>query len=190
MMKCSKVLIQIILMGLFVTTASAQFKSWSKLTSFNGGYASLVGEYTGNTMDGYAFDFTYEQVNMEGNLAGGIIITYLAGHDKDSKDDRRINYQSIPIMFQGKYFFGPAKYKGYLQGGIGLQFSRIEFSGPNILLQDGDSGFTGGLGLGGYFFTDEKMFINVAYNFSYQANSFYRNGIVHLLKVGIGFQKI
>jgi hypothetical protein len=127
---------------------------------------------------------------MEGNLAGRIIITYLAGHDKDSNNDRRINYQSIPIMLQGKYFFGSDKIKGYLQGGIGLQFSRIEFSGPNILLQDGDSGFACGLGLGGYFFTDEKIFINIAYNFSYLANSFYRDGIVHLLKVGIGFQNI
>ena len=189
-MKYSKVLILIILVGFLVTTASAQFKNWSKLISFNGGYASLVGEYTGNTLDGYAFDFTYEQVNMDGNLAGGIIITYLAGHDTDSGNNRRINYQTIPIMLQGKYFFGSDKIRGYLQGGIGLQFSRIEFSGPNILLQDGDSGFTGGLGLGGYYFIDEKIFINVAYNFNYLGNSFYRDGMVHLLKVGIGFQSI
>lgn len=43
---------------------------------------------------------------------------------------------------------------------------------------------------GGYIFTDEKIFINAAYNFSYMSNSFYRDGIIHLLKIGIGFQSI
>ena len=172
------------------STVSAQFKNWSQLISFNGGYASLVGETTGNTLDGYAFDFTYEQVNMDGDMAGGIMITYLAGHDDDSENDRRINYQSIPVMLQGKYFFGSEMIKGYLQGGVGVQFSRIEYTGPNLLLQDGDSGFALNLGLGGYIFTDEKIFINAAYNFSYMSNSFYRDGIIHLLKIGIGFQSI
>jgi hypothetical protein len=174
----------------FMTTVSAQFKNWSQLFSFNGGYAILVGESTGNTLDGYAIDFTYEQVNMDGDLSGGILIQYLAGHDDDTPNNRRINYQSIPVMFQGKYFFGSDMVKGYLQGGIGLQFSRIEFSGANLLLQDGDSGFTFGIGLGGIFFTDEKIFINAAYNFNYLGNSFYRDGIVHLFKIGIGFQSI
>jgi len=187
-MKYSKVLFLIMAVSVFTTTASAQFKSWSQLVSFNGSFASLVGETTGNTLEGYAFDFTYEQVNMDGNLAGGVMVTYLAGHDNDSENDRRINYQSIPVMLQGKYFFGSDMIKGYLQGGAGIQFSRIEFTGPNLLLLDGDTGWAFGLGLGGYFYTDEKIFINAAYNFNIQTNSFYRDGIVHLVKIGIGFQ--
>jgi hypothetical protein len=189
-MKYSKVFFLMVAISVYATNASAQFKSWSQLMSFNGGYASLVGEATGNTLDGYAFDFTYEQVNMDGNMSGGVMITYLAGHDEDSENDRRINYHSIPILLQGKYFFGSENLKGYLQGGAGIQFSRIEYTGPNLLLLDGDSGFAFSLGLGGYFFTDEKIFINAAYNFSYMSNSFYRDGIVHLFKVGIGFQSL
>ena len=189
-MKYSKFLFFLLLIFALASGSSAQFKNWSQLCSFNGGYAILVGESTGNSLDGYAFDFTYEQVNMDGDLSGGVLIQYLAGHDDDTDNDRRINYQSIPVMFQGKYFFGSDMVKGYLQGGIGLQFSRIEYSGPKLLLQDGDTGFTFGIGLGGLFFTDEKIFINAAYNFSYQGNSFYRDGIVHLFKIGIGFQSI
>lgn len=127
-MKYSKIFFLLMVMAVFATTATAQFKNWSQLMSFNGGYASLVGEDTGNTLDGYAFDFTYEQINMDGDLAGGVMITYLAGHDNDSENDRRINYQSIPIILQGKYFFGSDMIKFYMQGGAGLQFSRIEYS--------------------------------------------------------------
>jgi len=189
-MKYSKVLILLMIVSVFATSASAQFKTWSKLTSFNGGYALLAGENTGNSLDGYAFDVTFEQVNMDGDMAGGVMIKYLAGHEDDNENDRRINYQSIPIMLQGKYLFGSESIKGYLQGGVGIQFSRIEYTGPNLLLLDADSGWALGLGLGGYFFTDEKIFINAAYNFSYLTNSFYRDGIVHLVKIGIGFQSI
>lgn len=180
----------IIILGLFAatSTATAQYKNWSKLMSFNGGYASLKAEDTGNNLDGYAFDFTYEQSNLDGNLAGGIMVTYMAAHDDDSDNDRRINYQSLPIMFQGKYYFGSNQARGYLQGGVGIQYSRIEYLSSNLLLSDGDAGFTAGGGIGGYFFTDEKIFINVAYNLNYLSNSFYRDGLVHLFKVGIGFQ--
>jgi hypothetical protein len=188
--RCGRLILLLLLIFALTTTTSAQFKNGSQQYSFNGGYAILVGESTGNTLEGYAIDFTYEQVNMDGNLSGGVLIQYLAGHDDDTANDRRINYQSIPVMFQGKYFFGSDMVKGYLQGGIGLQFSRIEFSGAKLLLQDGDTGITFGIGLGGLFFTDEKIFINAAYNFSYQGNSYYRDGIVHLLKVGIGFQNL
>lgn len=140
-MNCKTPIFISVMILVFMTTVSAQFKNWSQLCSFNGGYAILVGESTGNTLDGYAFDFTYEQVNMDGDLSGGVLIQYLAGHDDDTANNRRINYQSIPIMLQGKYLFGSDMVKGYLQGGIGVQFSRIEFSGANLLLQDGDAGF-------------------------------------------------
>ena len=189
-MKHVKVLFIIVFLFFLTTTLSAQFQSWSKLMSFNANYALLKGEVTGNTLDGYAFDFTYEQVNSKGDMAGGILIAYLAGHDDDTENERRINYQSLPIYLQGKYLFGSESIMGYLQGGIGLQFSRIEFTGPNLLQQDGDSGFAFNLGLGGYFFTDEKIFINAAYNFNYLVNSFYQDGMVHMIKVGIGFQSI
>jgi hypothetical protein len=180
----------VVVFGLFAatSTATAQYKNWSKLTSFNAGYASLKAEDTGNNLDGYAFDFTYEQSNMDGNLAGGIMVTYMAAHDDDSENSRRINYQSLPIMLQGKYYLGSNRARGYLQGGAGIQFSWVEYSGPILLLQDGDSGITLGGGIGGYFFTDEKIFINVAYNLNYLSNSYYRDGLIHLFKLGIGFQ--
>jgi hypothetical protein len=180
----------IVIIFVFMTTVSAQFKNWSKLMSVNGGYAMMTSEATDGSMGGYAFDFTYEQVNNDGTLAGGFMITYLAVHEDDTENARRINYQSIPIMLQGKYLFGSEMVKGYIQGGIGLQFSRIEFAGPKLLLQDGDSGFAFVLGLGGNIFTDEKIFINAAYNFNYLGNSFYRDGMIHLFKLGIGFQSI
>ena len=177
-----------IIIAVYANSASAQFKKWSQLMSFNGGYATLVGENTGNTLEGYAFDFTYEQVNMDGDLSGGVMVTYLSGRDEDTENERYLNYRSIPVLLQGKYFFGSDMIAGYLQGGIGIQFSAVDYVGKNLMLSDADAGFAMAAGIGANFYTDEKIFINAAYNFSYLNNSFYRDGIVHLFKVGIGFQ--
>ena len=187
-MKYSKVLFLLIVICVFTATASAQFKSYSQLISFNGSWASMAAKETGSTFDGWAFDFTYEQVNMDGDLAGGVSITYLTAQDEVENEAWHTNYQSIPILLQGKYFFGSPNWKFYLMGGIGVQFSRIEHAGPNLLLADGDSGFAFGLGAGVNIFTSEKFFINAAYNFNHLSNSFYQDGLVHLLKIGIGFQ--
>ena len=86
----------IVIIFVFMTTVSAQFKNWSNLVSFNGGYVMLTSEETDNSISGYAFDFSYEQVNTDGTLAGGVMITYLAAHEDDNEINRRINYQSIP----------------------------------------------------------------------------------------------
>ena len=176
------------LIFVFSATALAQFSSFSQLISFNGGYATLVAEETGNTMDVYAFDFTFEQVNMDGNLAGGVMITYLNAQDVVENENWHTNYQSIPILLQGKFFFGTPHLKLYFQGGLGVQFSRIEHAGPALLLADSDAGFAAGIGAGGNLFLGKKLFINAAYNLNYLSNSFYQDGIVHLFKIGIGFQ--
>lgn len=187
-MKYRIMLFLLILILVFTATVSAQFTNFSQLISFNGGYATLTAEETGNTMDGYAFDFTFEQVNMDGNLAGGVMIAYLNAQDVVENEEWHTNYQSIPILLQGKYFFGSPYLKLYFQGGIGVQFSRIEHAGPKLLLADGDSGFAAGIGAGGNLFLGKKLFINAAYNLNYLSNSFYRDNLVHLFKIGIGFQ--
>ena len=173
---------------IMASSASAQFKKWSELTTINAGYASLVGETTGNTLEGYAIDVTHEQVNLDGDLSGGFMIAYLSGHDEDTETDRKINYYSVPLFLQGKYFFGSDMIAGYAQGGVGIQFSGVDYVGKTLMLSDGDAGIAMMAGLGANFYTDEKIFISAAYNFSYLNNSFYRDGIFHLFKVGIGFQ--
>ena len=173
---------------IFVNFANAQFKKWSSITTFNGGYANLVAEDTGNNLGGYAVDFSYLQTSLNGKYGAGIIISYINSQDEDTNKNRKINYSTFPIAAVGQYFFGSNTFQAYIQGHAGIQFSRSEYSGNNIYSFTGDAGLYLGTGIGSNIYLNDKILLNIAYNFSYISNGVYRDGVVHLFKIGIGFQ--
>ncbi len=168
--------------------AFAQLKPWSKMFTFDGGYAMVTSDETSHSMDGYTFGVGFEQLNMDGNWSGGVGLMYLNSKDTNDETAREISYSSMPIILYGKYLFGSGKFNGYILGGAGLQFSNVDYTGKEIYLSNKDSGFALQLGAGGYMFFNEKMFLNVSYNFMLLGNSYYQDGIVSLFKVGLGFQ--
>ncbi len=108
--------------------------------------------------------------------------------EEGEETDVSMLYYSMPFTLFGKYYFGPAKFRGYVLGEVGIQFSRFEYSGSTLWLSDNDAGFLAGLGLGGQFYVYEKTFFNLAYTFSLWGNSYYQDGFLHQIKLGIGFQ--
>jgi len=49
-----------------------------------------------------------------------------------------------------------------------------------------DFGFYGGGGAGLMYFVNESVFINAEYEVAYMTNSFYRNGVMNSVLLGIG----
>ena len=125
---------------------------------------------------------------VEGDLAGGIRFGYLSTKEEGEEMGRSICYYSMPLTMYGKYFFGPDNIKGYLLGEVGFQFSRYEYFGTDVWITDNDAGLVAGLGLGGQFYVNEKMSLNVGYAFHFWGNSYYQDGMLHMLKFGLGFQ--
>ena len=65
------------------------------------------------------------------NRSDGSVTKCMRVHD-DSNSKREITNSSFPIFVQAKYLFGSPNIRAYLMGGVGIQFSNIEFSGTNL----------------------------------------------------------
>jgi len=173
----------------------AQHKAGSRLLILNVGFTAASPEDNDNDLNGNTFSLNYESSNLEGNLAGGVSISYLTT-SADSVDAggntvsrlNSVSYRVFPIILYGRYMFGTDQIKGYIGAGIGIQFSNASFYTNNIQADGQDSGITiGGMAGVNYFFND-KIFVNGNYNLSWLSNSFYQDGIVQNFTVGLGFQ--
>ena len=169
-------------------SAFAQLKSSSRVFIFDGAYATLDSKETSHTLDGYCFGLSFEQLSSGIKWSGGVGLMYLNAQDTNDDTQREINYVSVPIILSGKYYFNSGIGSNYLQCGFGVHFSQVDYLGKETCFSGGSSGFTFNLGFGGYVFFNEKMFLNIGYNFMLMGNSYYQDGIVHLWKLGLGFQ--
>jgi opacity protein-like surface antigen len=89
--------------------------------------------------------------------------------------------------------FGAEKFKGYIKGALGWQFSKVSYDGDFFQGQgfegdDNDSGFAGGAGAGGMYFLKENVFLNLEYEFLWLSNSFYRDDALSTFSLGVGFR--
>ena len=175
---------------ILVSAGFTQYENAGSIVLVNGAVVSLKSSATQEKLSGFALGVGLEQATSGGNWAGGVSFTYLGADDSSDPNDINVNYQTFPIMLFGKYLIGPEKYKAYLTGEIGLHFSRREISGTNVYNSSRESGSALGLGLGGYAFIDEKLLLNLGYKFMYMNNSYYLDGFVHTLSLGIGFQSL
>jgi hypothetical protein len=92
---------------------------------------------------------------------------------------------TIPIYYAPKFLFGSKSLEGFVKGALGMQFSDLKRTGA-FTGSDNDSGFYGGLGLGGMKTFKEKFFINAEYEWAYMSNSFYKDGFVNSFMLGLG----
>ena len=190
-MNYQKWILKLIVICLIMATSGiAQYKGSGRIVLVNGSVVSLKSSSTQEKVSGFALGVGLEQATFGGNWAGGVNFTYLDADDSSNPNDVKINYQTFPVTLFGKYLIGPEKYKGYLSGEIGLHFSRRELSGAEFYTSSRESGSVLGLGLGGYAFIDQKLLINLGYKFMYMNNSYYQDGLVHTLSLGIGFQSL
>jgi hypothetical protein len=71
---------------------------------------------------------------------------------------------------------------------VGAHSSQIERSGEAVAISAWDAGYLIGAGLGGNYYMSKDLLLSRSDNFSYLDNSFYRDGLVHLIQLGMGFQ--
>jgi hypothetical protein len=173
----------------------AQHKAGSRLLILNVGFTAASPEDNDNDLHGNTFSLNYESSNLDGNLAGGVSIAYMVTSADSTTASggtanrlNSVSYNTLPVIFYGRYMFGPDQLRGYIGAGFGIQFSNARFYTDNVQTNGTDSGvLIGGMAGLNYFFND-KIFINGNYNLSWLSNSFYRDGMVHNFTVGLGFQ--
>ena len=99
--------------------------------------------------------------------------------------DTDISVRTLPFCYAPKYLFGNEKLMAYLRASVGMQFSRLKVGGL-IDESDNDFGFYGGIGGGGMAYVSKKVFFNLEYELAWMSNTFYANGYINSVQLGLG----
>jgi outer membrane protein W len=192
-MKHFSIILLILIMSL--SLAQAQHKPESGLLIFNVGFTEASPEDLDNNLNGNTFSLSYEKSNYQGNLAGGVSIAYattsadsITASGQELQRLNSVSYEVFPILLYGKFLFGSPKVKGYIGGGIGIQFSKVNSYRDNVQVEGSDSGFLVGGTAGLNFFLNEKILLNANYSLSYLGNGYYQDNVAHNINIGLGFQ--
>jgi len=171
--------------------------SQQNMITLSGGYVASkldASELTGSDEkikgSGWRINGSYEFNPHEGKIAYGFAIGYLSvgGNDNSGLDTVDYKVSSVPLYFVPKYIFGKNKIRGFVKGALGFQSSRLDRNGPKGTVEATDFGFYGGLGAGMLIFLNDKIFLNAEYEFAYMSNSYYVDGLLHSVMLGVGIK--
>lgn len=153
--------------------------------SVGGGYVFTNIEGSDASASGYRINLLYDYQPVGSAVSYGLHFGYVSVTGSSTNTDYTVN--TLPIAFVPKFYFGEGNLRPYLKGVIGVQFSDIERAGQSTTITANDSGIIAGLGAGIKYPMSEKAFLNFDYEFAYLANSFYRDGLMNSISLGIGF---
>lgn len=170
---------------ILVSVTSAQFKSGGNIWSVNGGYTYLNVTESEQNLTGYAITGTFDQVSWDLKYSGGFTFGYL--RSMETYSNAEYVYSSLPFVLQGKYYLITKKVPFYLQGGIGMHFSKLERTSEFVYTAYGDVGLVLNAGTGIFIPLSSSLSINLSYQFNWYETTFYKDGMVHLFRVGLAF---
>ena len=163
----------------------SQLKSIEGLWTFEGGYTLLNASQTDASLNGYSFTVTYDQINPGNELSGGVTFGYM--RSTTTVDNEEYAYSSLPLILQGKYYLAKGSVPFYLQGGFGMHISRLDRTTELLYLQFSDVGVVFNAGTGVLVPLGSDVYLSFSYQFNWYETTFYNDGMVHLFKLGFGF---
>jgi hypothetical protein len=185
---------KIILIATLILMVYAAF-SQQNLITVSGGYSfakidagELVSSDVTVKATGWRINGLYEFNPNEGKVAYGFSMGYisLSGSDDSGLDTAEYKVSTIPIYFAPKFIFGNETIKGFIKGALGVQSARLERTGVAGSIEASDFGFYGGVSAGLMVFLNEMIFLNAEYEFAYMSNSYYADGLLNSVMLGIG----
>lgn len=174
---------------LLLTIGTLAFSQENRI-SLSYGYPIANIEEVDESGAGWRLNLLYEFTPMGTKVSHGLSFGYI-GFGADITEGLytgSVDVNAWPIYYAPKFCFGSDKFKGFIKGALGWQFSKIKYSGNVIGVEDNDSGFAGGAGVGGMYFIKENLFLDLEYEFLWLSNSFYRDEALHTVSIGLGIQ--
>jgi hypothetical protein len=113
----------------------------------------------------------------------GYILTNSEIHEQGLDAD--VSIRTIPMYYAPKFMIGGERLKAFAHAAIGMQFAKFKIEG-DVDGKDNDWGFFGGIGVGAMISFSRTVFMNLEYEFDYMSNTYYANGIINTVQVGIG----
>lgn len=160
------------------------------MVTLSGGYAFANLDGTGENTTGWRINGTYEFNAWQGKFAQGISVGYISTSATTTEGiiSQTNEYQlnSWPIYYVPKFLFGGESFKGFVKGALGWHFSNYTKTGAVLTVEGNANGFYGGLGAGIMKTFNDKFLINLEYEWAYMGNSYYRDGFMNSVMLGLG----
>ena len=186
-----KYLMVLILVGFGYMLTCAQ----NNFFTVGGGYVFANIKDTETNASGWRINGIYEIHPATGNFLHGFAISYLtvsADVEEISGGQPIVSKYSIgtwPIYYQPKLLFGKGSLQGYAKGAFGMQFSTVKIDVPGTdEFKSTDAGLYAGLGAGVTKSFSLDLSVSLEYEWAYLSNSYYNDGFLNSINLGIGFR--
>lgn len=177
-----KKIISFLVFAFLSTTVFAQLSR----VQFSGGWVTANIEDAAENGSGWRITGNYEYQPAGGWIAYGASVSYIS--IVANKNGNKYTVNTVPISFTPRLYFWEANFKPYLKGVLGFQFSDIKREGVLATWTGNDSGLNFGAGAGVNYDTGGSLFLAAEYELQYMTNSFYRDGLVNSVSLGIGLR--
>lgn len=139
---------------------------------------------------GWRIDLLFESQPKGGNVIHGFGIGYIETTADQTTAAQTSHYKlkSLPLYYEPKMLFGEKAFKGFLKGALGAHFSEYDRSGTLANVYADDLGFYAGVSVGATYAFNQKVFVNLEYEWDYLSSSYYRDGYMESIILGIGFK--
>lgn len=154
--------------------------------SLTGGYSFAIIKDVDTHGSGWNIRGVYEFNRVGDNLAHGISLGAI--HFTAASEERSSEVTTWPVCYDPKLFFGSGSFRGFVKIAVGLHTTRVKTEGPALTVDDMDFGFFGGLGAGVEYLFNEKFFINAEYELAFLSNSYYKDGLINNISLGLGMR--
>ena len=165
-------------------------RAQENLFSLSGGYSFANIEDAETNSTGWRINGLYEFNPSAGSFSHGVSIGYIRTNGESDALVQTTYYKlnSIPVYYAPKYMFGSESFKGFVKGALGMHYSFMTRTGGLGELSTHDWGFYGGASAGIMYFFNEKLFLNLEYEWAYLSNTYYRDGFMNSAMGGIGIR--
>ncbi len=190
MLRYILLILAICLSSLAVAEETSSAAAKDKFMTISYGDISTDIEDTDTDASGWRLNLSFEHGARNGNVLHGFAIGYIDSSADVTTAAQTSSYklESLPIYYAPKLLFGKSAFKGFLKGAIGIHFSDYERTGALGSVESQDTGLYAGASLGARYAFNEKVFINAEYEWAYLSNSYYRDGELQSVTVGLGFR--
>ncbi len=154
--------------------------------TLSGGYVFTNIEDVDQNATGFRINGLYEFNPNASMVAHGFSFDWLQTKASSSGADYTLS--SIPFYYAPKLLLGQGSLKAFLKGALGGHYSNYKRTGSLGDIDTWDFGFYGGASLGAMKSFNDKVFINVEYEWAYLSNSAFRDGFVNSIMGGIGMR--
>ena len=181
----------VVLFGTTDAQAGGKLVAGGSLLTFSGAYTTTNSTFNDETLDGGAVALSYEAFIGDNPSTLAVWIGYNSSDGTGTganQEQTTVDYQGLPVLIGGRFFFNESAVAVYVGFGAGVQFGTAKVTFETLpTIEDSESNFVMGLPIGIFWFVGEKTYINLSYMPYYVANSAYLDNITNTFAAGVGF---